>query len=335
MGKAEDLAKAILDAIGENDETQGVKIWLSTGFAPLDHAISGKYREGGMPVGRIVEMFGPPSCGKTAIATNVMANAQARGGVAMFLDHERSFDKGLGQKLGLSLEKHHWIFKTPETFEQSVMYAINGAKAIREKNLIDKDAPIVCVFDSLAAMVPQSKMAKEVDAQGMNDSLALAKATSSVFPTLAVYAEKYQMLPLVLNQTRQKPGVIYGDPTTTPGGEAPKYYASVRIQLGAKKIVDGSGDDKQMLGQEIGAKCIKNKVSRPFQTAKWEFRFRPDGSGYFDVTTSLIAHLIDLGVLVSSGARVTWTDGKSYYKKALSEKIDTEGKQAELLALLP
>lgn len=335
MSKTDDMVKAILDTLGENDETQGVKMWLSTGFPPLDNAICGKYINGGMPVGRIVEMFGPPSCGKTAIATNVMMNAQKRGGIAMFLDHERSFDKKLGQQLGLSVERHHWIFKTPETFEQSVKYAIDAAKLFREKELIAKDAPIVCVFDSLAAMVPMSKMAKDVDGMGMNDSLALAKATSTVFPALAVFAEKYQMLPLFLNQTRQKPNVVYGDPTTTPGGEAPKYYSSVRIRLGAKKIVVGEGDAKQMTGQEIHAECVKNKTSRPFQKANWEFRFRPDGTGYFDVTTSMIAHLIDIGRLVASGARVTWTDGKSYYKKALSEKIDTEGKQLELLGLLP
>lgn len=313
----------------------GIRTWLSTGFAPLDHAISNKFTGGGMPVGRIVEIFGPSSCGKTAIATRVMAEAQKAGGFAMFMDHERSFDPVLGRQLGLNTDRGPFFHELPETFEESVTYVIKTAKRAREEKIIPDSAPIVVVFDSLAAMVPKSKMAKEIDEQGMNDSLALAKATSAVFPPLAIYAEKFQMLILVLNQMRLKPGVVYGDPATTPGGEAPRYYASVRIQLGAKRLMEGTGDDKEMIGQEISAKCIKNKVARPFQKVKWDFRFREDGSGYFDVAGSTLGFLIDEEIIPASGARVTWTDGKSYFRKALVAKIEAEGLMPELLAMLP
>ena len=328
-----DLADIINNAVGGNDINMGVQTWLDTGFKPLNKAIGGDFDKG-MPVGRIVEMFGPESCGKTAIATNVMANAQRMGGLAVFMDHERSFDYMQGESLGLRTDGQ-WVFKTPDTFENSVTTVIKLAKAVRESKAIPEDAPIVVVFDSLASMVPQSKFAKEVDEQGMNDSLALAKACSSVFPTLALYAEKFQMLILVLNQEREKPGVVYGDPTTTPGGKAPKFYSSVRIQLGRKKIIEGSGKTKEFVGQEIGCKVIKNKVAKPFQEATWRFMFDEDGRGYFDVVGSLIDYLTMSGKLNTAGAWIEWTDGKKHHKKPLIDMINAEGKLPELEALLP
>lgn len=324
------LADAILLAIGANDEAQTVKTWLSTGFPPLDKAISGSYN-GGMPSGRIVEMFGPASCGKTAISTAVMAHAQKAGGAAMFNDHERSFESGLAADLGLDLTPGRFVFKTPRTFEESVTNAIKFAQAARK--VLPPEAPLVVVFDSLAAMVPKSKLAKELDEQGMNDSLALAKATSAVFPVLAQFAEEYQVLMLFLNQVREKPGVTHGDPTTTPGGKAPAFYASVRIQLGGEKLYEGEGANKQWIGQTIKAKCVKNKVSRAFEKAEWDFRILPSGKGHFDVTKSLVNHLCDTGAIATAGARCTWTDGKSYFRSVLAKKIDDEKLQAELRAL--
>lgn len=332
MSKANDLANALLKAIGGNDEQSTPSIFLDTGYPPLNFALSGRY-DGGLPVGRIVEMFGPPSSGKTAISTRAMIAAQQAGGFAGFNDHERSFHHHLAANLGLDVEAPTFAFKTPRTFEESVTIAVKAAQTIREGGFIDEKAPIIWVFDSLAAMVPKSKMDKGVDEYGMNDTTALARATSSVFPALSQHCEELNMLALFLNQIRTKPGVIYGDPTTTPGGDAPKYYASIRIQLGAKRIVEGA--DKRMVGQEIGCKIIKNKVYRPFEQASWRFMFREDGSGYFDVTTSLIDYMIEQKILESSGPRVTWTDGKQYFKKALVEKIESEGLQGELRGLLP
>ncbi|MBE0438108.1 MAG: recombinase RecA [Methylomicrobium sp.] len=206
------LGAALAKVAGENDTVQNVRLWLDTGFPPLNKAISGKY-DGGLPVTRIVEIFGPESSGKTMIATKAMIQAQQMGGIAMFNDHERSFDNKIANRIGLLTDEDApWIFKTPETFESSVTETIKIAKAVREGKLIDPEAPIVVVYDSLASMVPKSKMAKEVDEQGMNDSLALAKACSAVFPVLAQFAQKYNMLILLLNQTRQKPGVcLRGD----------------------------------------------------------------------------------------------------------------------------
>lgn len=328
------LLDDITDIIGANDEHQEVKTFLDTGYPPLNKAISGDYK-GGLPVGRIVEMFGPPSSGKTAIATKAMIAAQQAGGIAAFFDHERSFDIGLAASMGLEVDGGRWVFKTPRTFEESVTMAAKLAAGVRQKKLIDKDAPIICVFDSLASMVPQSKADKSAADYNMNDNTALARATSAAFPALAMECEENQMLCLFLNQARTKIGVMFGDPTTTPGGNAPEFYASVRIKLGRKQIAEKVDGEKQMMGQEIGAECVKNKITRPFQKAKWRFMFNEDGTGKFDVVGSLVTLFCEDGTLETTGARVKWTDGKTYYKKALIQKIEDEGLQDELFALLP
>lgn len=327
------LGNALTKVAGENDAIQNVKIWLDTGFPPLNKAISGRYN-GGFPVGRIVEMFGPESSGKTMIATKAMIQAQQMGGIAIFNDHERSFDSKIANQVGLLTgEGDPWIFKTPETFEQSVTETIKMVEDIRDAKLISPDAPIVVVFDSLASMVPKSKMAKAVDEQGMNDSLALAKATSAVFPVLTQYVQKYNMLCIVLNQTRLKPGVIYGNPTTTPGGEAPKFYASVRVQL-SKSLSPKDKASGEVTYQDITASCIKNKVSAPFRKAKWRFMFNADGSGHFDVVGSLLEYMVENDLIEQAGTRIVW-EGKSYYRAQLTTKIETEGTIDKLMALLP
>jgi recombination protein RecA len=333
MSTADALAKALLKTIGGNDKPSTPSVFLTTGFAPLDHALSGSYRQGGLPSGRIVEMFGPSSCGKTAISTAVMAHAQAAGGIAGFNDHERSFHHELAKRLGLDVDAPTFIYKTPETFEESVTIAIKAAQAIREGKFINPKAPIAWVFDSLAGMVPQSKMAKDVTDYNMNDTTALARATSSVFPALVQWCEKLNMLALFLNQVRIKPGVVYGDPQTTPGGESPKFWASIRIQLGASRIMEGKGDEKTIVGQEISAKIIKNKVYRPFQRAKWRFMFADDGSGFFDVNRSLIDHLVHHGKLAAgkNDSYVVWTDGKQHHRQALAKTV----KKNDLTVLLP
>jgi protein RecA len=276
----------------------------------------------------------------TAIATNVMTAAQRAGGIAAFMDHERSFDVGLGKSFGLDDTPGKWVFKTPETFEQSVDYTKKLMKVVRDKALIHPDAPIVIVFDSLAAMVPQSILTdskgneRDASQRNMNDNTALARATSAHFPALAMLAEKYNALLLFLNQARTKIGVMYGDPTTTPGGNAPEFYMSVRIKLGRKMLTSGSGSDKKTVGQQIGAECVKNKVSRPFEKAAWNFMFKEDGSGFFDVIGSTVDHACDIGVLKQSGPRVEWIDGTNHFKGTLAEKIIEDGSQDELFGLL-
>jgi recombination protein RecA len=334
------LAKAFEELFNGNDAETTVDTFLDTGYPPLNYALSSHY-DGGLPVGRIVEIFGPPSSGKTAIATCAMAAAQKMGGIAGFNDHERSFDWSQGKNLGLDIRPGKFVFKKPRTFEESLTICLTAAEYVRRKKLIKPEAPICWVFDSLASMVPQSKLfdkdgkERAVGTYNMHDNTALARATSAAMPAFNLLAEELGICVIFLNQMRTKPGVTYGDPTTTPGGDAPKFYASIRVQLGAKRISKGTGDEKEVLGQVIGCKVVKNKVSRPFLTASWRFLFQPDGTGKFDAAGSMIDFLLENKLLEGSGARVKWLDGKSYFKGALAEKIEKEGLLPELIKLLP
>ena len=339
MSTSEDLAKALAVAIGENDDPSTVKTFVDSGFAPLNFALSGKWG-GGFPVGRIVELFGPSSAGKTALATYAMASAQRQKGLAFFQDHERSFQHPLAARIGLDLDRA-FVFKKPRTFEESMNIVAKGSQAVRARKLIPPEAPIVAVFDSLASMVPMSKLfdsktgkEKSVEDFNMHDKMALPSATSASFPAFNQICEELGICAIFLNQIRMKVGVMYGDPTTTPGGESPKFYASIRIQLGATRLMDGKGPEAVMLGQEVKARIIKNKVYRPYLTATWQFLFQPDGTGRLHVARSLIEFLAGLGVIEKAGNYLVWEGGK-FYAKQLAEKLDNPAGIAALHALLP
>jgi protein RecA len=296
----------------------GVKYWLDTGFKPLNKAISGDYAKG-IPSGRMIEIFGKESCGKTAIATSAMINAQKEGGIAIFLDHERSFIPQLGEKMGLCIDPAigNFVHQTPRTFEEAMDLTIEYIESVRVNKLIPEEAPIVIVFDSLAAMIPKSKFVKKVEEQGMHDSLALAKACSSAFPLLQAYADDFNATMLFLNQTRTNPAMMFGDSTTTPGGDAKNFYYSVRIGLTRKMIKD---KDKNTIGQTIKAKVIKNKVNKPFSECEWQFTFRDDGTGFLDSLSSSIDYLIARGDIIQSGAYVEF-NGKKVFRSKFTELI--------------
>lgn len=337
MATAEDIAKALSSVIGVNDEESTVTDFLSTGYPPLDYALSARW-DGGFPVGRIVELAGGPSSGKTAISTAVMADAQRKGGIAGFMDHERSFSLTLAPKLGLDVTPGRFIFKKPRTFEESITLAVKAGTHIREKKLIAPSAPIVWVFDSLASMVPQSALIdqktgkdKAAEDRSMNDNTALARATSAHMPAFAQYCEDLGICAIFLNQVRLKIGVMYGDPRVTPGGEAPKFYASQRIMLGASQIKKGT----DIIGNEITASVIKNKVSRPFLKAEWRFIFQPDGTGRFDMERSLIDFLDRNDCIKSPRAGYVEWEGKQFGKDALAQHIRDTGAFSKLKGLLP
>ena len=255
------LAMALKKKIGSNDEIQKVSHWIDSGFPPLNKAISGRY-DGGFPSGRIVEIFGPPSAGKTFLATAAMVSAQRQEGLAVFLDHENSFDVGLAVANGLNADEDdgQWVYKQPDTFEESVELIGTILKLVRDEELIPESAPICIVADSLASMVPNSKAekfdkmaegtAKDKDQLNMNDNTALARATSANFPTLALWARKYNACIIYLNQVAPPFGKcswkFYFDPTRgldvieslveymLEEGYLPKN-ASGRVEIGDKK----------------------------------------------------------------------------------------------------
>jgi len=338
MSSPADIMKALTGVIGDNDEEATVSQFLDTGFPPLNHGSSSDWDKG-LPVGRIVEVAGPPSSGKTAIATKAMAAAQAAGGVAGFMDHERSFSITLAPKLGLDITPGRFVYKKPKTFEESIAIYTLAVTTIREKKLIAKDAPIVWVFDSLAAMVPQSVLfdskgkARGAEDRNMNDNTALARATSAHFPAIAMIAEQYNVLVIFLNQIRTKIGVMFGDPRKTTGGDSPAFYFSQRIWLGASQIKKGT----EVIGMEVTGKFVKNKVARPFQEAKWRFMFQPDGTGRFDAERSLVDFLEQEGCLDKGKPGTVVWDGKQIHKETLARQIEAEGPAgfAKLKALLP
>lgn len=339
------IADALFTAVGGNDEQSTVSAFLDTGYPPLNFALSSRW-DGGMPVGRMVEVFGPPSAGKTAVATQCMISAQRQGGFAIFMDHEHSFDLDLAVKLGLDPDPNKFLYKKPRTFEASLDNVVKIAKLLRGDNkggkvLLAKDKPICVIFDSLASMIPQSKLTdakgedRDAASYNMHDNTALARATSAAIPALSQYADELGVCCIFLNQERMKPGVMYGNPVTTPGGESPKFYASIRVQLGGQMIAKGTGSAKEILGKEITARVVKNKISRPFLSAKWRFIFTEDGKGKFDAVRSLVDFLVEEGILKSHGAYVEWIDGKKYHREPLAEHIETAGLHSDLIALLP
>jgi recombination protein RecA len=333
MSLAEDLEKIV----GKNAVQQEVTCFIDTGFAPLNKALSADYRKG-LPGGRMVEIFGGSSCGKTAIATEAMACVQKMGGIARFEDHENSFDVSQGIELGLNPEEA-FVYKQPETFEESIDNVVDMAREVRDKKLIDPKVPMIAVFDSLASMVPHSKLydskgkRKGAEDYGMHDNMALAKCTSAAFPALAKFAYRYNITLLFLNQTRTKPGVTHGDPTTTPGGNAPEFYMTQRISLTRSMLKEDKASDKIITGQEVRAYVKKNKVARPYQEAHWRFVFREDGTGYFDTVQSTLEHMKQVGLLTVSGNYIEW-EGKKLYMSQLAAKIREEGRLSELNDML-
>jgi protein RecA len=333
-----DLLKSLMSEldkeIGSNSEAQAVTKFINTGYPPLNKIISGIY-EGGLPFGRLVEVFGESSSGKTALATQWMVNAQSMGGVAIFIDWERSFDVDMAQQMGLNTERPYWVYLRPRTWEEGNMQATKAAQIIRDSKVIDKDAPIIAVFDSIASAIPQSSAGKTIDELNMNDTSALARVTSTTLKVQAQYAADFDSTFVYLNQVREKIGVMFGDKTSTPGGKAMEFYASVRMSLSRTRIMEekGKSDEKEMIGQNITIKCTKSKLTAPFKTCKLRLSFDADGMATFDTVTSLVDYLIDKKLL-DGGAWVVFDGVKHQGRKNLVKYVRDNDKMDDLLALL-
>ena len=313
--------------------------FLDVGYAPMNKILGGNYSSG-LTYGRIVEIYGPPASGKTVIATLAMTQAQRQGGMAVFVDWECAFSEVFAQEIGLNVDFPMFHKITPTTFEEGIDQAFEFVEQIRKEKPIPDSAPIVMVFDSIAAAVPKSKMYdkdgkfKVAGENNMNDNLALAKATSSHLPRVAQFARRFNAVVILLNQLREKPGVTMGgDNTYTPGGKTPEFVATTRIQVSSKKIMEEVPGGKEFKGRLITFKTTKNKATRPFQGVELRLVYE-DGCAKFDFTLGLIEHLTDTGKLEVKGARVSWIDGKTYFKTVLARKIDDEGLTAELTKLL-
>lgn len=289
-------------SLGDHSTTKQIGT-IPTGAISLDLALGIQ----GVPRGRIVEIYGPESSGKSTLATHVVANCQKAGGTAAYIDAEHALDPTYAAKIGVNLNE--LMISQPDCGED----ALNIAEMLARSNAVD-----LIVIDSVAALVPKSELQGEigdshVGLQARLMSQALRKLTS----TLA----KSKTCAIFINQIREKVGVMFGNPETTSGGRALKFYSSIRMEI--RRIASLKGSDNVDVGNRVKVKVVKNKLAPPFRTAEFDILFN-EGISRFG---SIIDLGVEYGILEKKGAWYSYQgnrlgQGKEATRETLKSQID-------------
>ena len=312
---AKDNLKNILDGLnktfgegsvmrGENEVVNNIET-CSTGSLTLDVALG----VGGFPYGRIIEIYGPESSGKTTLAIHAIAEAQRNGGIAAFIDAEHAFDKFYAQNLGVDMTE--LIISQPDNGEQALEIA---------EKLISTGEINICVIDSVAALTPKA----EIDGAMGDAKIGLhARLMSQAMRKLAGIINNNKVIVIFINQLREKIGVMFGSPEFTPGGNALKFYSSIRLDVRRRGVLKNKDDKEVADGNTTIVKVKKNKVAPPFTTAEFDIMF---GTGICRIS-EILALGVTLEIIDKAGSWYSYKgeklgQGKDGVRATLEDNID-------------